>query len=117
MANYSFGIRPIPAIGNGYVFTGDNFCQLLPHAKICEGVTGLKFINCNLTNCDLPLDATCEGCKPSHIEFCSNLHLKFVEYGLTPCVLNCSHVVSIDTITIDSVIVDTVYHYEGKEVV
>lgn len=115
--NYSFGIKPIPSVENGHTFKGDNFLQLLPHTKICEGVTGLKFIKCNLTNCDIPPDAVTEGCRPYHIEFCSNSHPKFIEYGLTPCVQNCSHVVSTDTITIDSIVVDTVYYYEDKGVI
>lgn len=116
MANYSFGINPIPSVENGHVFTGDNFCQLLPHTPILAGVTGLRFINCNLTNCDLPVDAVFEGCKPYHTSFCTNINPKLVEYGQVACVANCTHVVDIDTITIDTVVVDTVYQYEHKVV-
>ena len=115
--NYSFGIKPIPSVPNGTIFTGDNFCQLLPHTPILVGKTGLKFIKCNLTNCDIPVDAICEYTSPYHISFCSNIHPKWIEYGLTPCVQNCSHVVSTDTITIDGVIVDVVYYYEDNGVI
>ncbi len=117
MANYSFGIHSIPVVENGHTFKGDNFLQLLPHTRICEGVTGLKFINCNLTNCDIPLDATHEGGTPYHVEWCSNVHPKWVDHGLTPCATVCPHVVSVDKITIDSVVVDQVYYYEDKVVV
>ena len=117
MANYSFGLKPIPDVENGHVFTGDNFCQVLPHTKILIGVTGLKFINCNLTNCDVPVDAVFDGCKPYHVSFCSNEHPKFVEYGLSSCVVDCSHVFSIDTITIDGMLLDVVRYYESKEVI
>jgi len=115
--NYSFGIKPIPAVENGHIFKGDNFCQLLPHTKILEGITGLKFINCNLTNCDIPADAVFDGCKPYHVSFCPNKHPKFIEYGLAICIQNCSHVSSIDTVTIDGTVVDEVYYYEDRVVI
>jgi hypothetical protein len=116
MANYSLGIKPLPTVENGHVFTGDNFLQLQPHTKIFEGVTGLKFINCNLTNCDIPADAICEGCSPRHAEWCSHLHEHFVDHGLVACAANCSHVTSVDTVTIDGVVVDTTYTYADKAV-
>ena len=117
MANYSFGLRPIPDVENGHTFTGDNFCQLLPHTKILAGKTGLKFVNCNLTNCDFPPDAIFQGCSPYHVSFCTNDRPKLIEYGQTPCAVDCSHITSTDTITIDSVVVDTVRYYEAKAVI
>ena len=118
MTNYAFEfLNSIPDIENGHTFTGDNFTQLLPHTKILEGKTGLTFVNCNLTNCDPPADSTYVGCQPKHCEFCSNLHPKFVDkYGLTECAEDCSHVSDTDTVTIDEVAVDTVYHYSDKGV-
>lgn len=117
MANYSFGINPIPDVPNGHTFTGDNFLQLVPHTPILAGKTGLKFVNCNLTNCSVPVDSVFEGCRPYHTEFCSNVHPKWIGHGLSPCAPNCPHVVSTDTITIDGVLVDTTYHYADKGVV
>ena len=118
MTNYAFEFRnSIPDVENGHTFTGDNFTQLLPHTKILEGKTGLTFVNCNLTNCDPPADSTYDGCQPKHCEFCSNLHPKFVDkYGLEECDEDCSHVADTDTVTIDGVAVDTVYHYSDKGV-
>lgn len=117
MANYSLGIKPLPDIENGHTFTGDNFLQLEPHTAIFEGKTGLTFVSCNLTNCDPPADSTYVGCKPKHGEFCSNLHPKWVErFGLTACAADCEHVVDTDTVTIDSIVVDTIYHYNDKGV-
>ena len=117
MANYSFGVHPIPDVPNGHTFNGDNFTQLVPHTTILEGKTGLKFINCLLTNCEPPEDSTYDGCRVQHCEFCSNIHPEWIEkYGLTQCAENCSHVVSTDTITIDSVAVDTTYYYADKAV-
>ena len=70
MSNYAFGINPIPDVENGHTFTGDNFTQLQPHTKILEGKTGLKFVNCNVTNCDLPPDAEVTGSSKKHGSFC-----------------------------------------------
>ena len=116
MANYSFQINPIPAVANGHKFAMDNFLQAEPHTKILEGVTGLQFENCNLTNCDIPADAVTDSCRPKHCEFCSNLHPDWVQHGIDACVTVCSHVVRTDTVTVDGVLVDTVYHYEDKVV-
>lgn len=112
MANYSLGIKPLPDIENGHTFTGDNFLQLLPHTKIFEGKTGLTFINCNLTNCDPPEDSTLTHTKCPQVSFCSHVHPSFVSCGLDECITDCSHVIDTDTVTIDGVVVDTIYHYE-----
>ena len=116
MANYSLGINPIPDVPNGSTFTGDNFLQMFPHTAILEGKTGLTFINCNLTNCDLPADAVTVGCRAHHLDFCSHLVPTWVDKGLPECAVDCEHVTDTDTITIDGVAVDTVYHYEHKAV-
>lgn len=116
MANYAFGRIPIPQVEDGHVFIGDNFCQLSPHTKICEGVKGLRFVNCNLTNCDLPADAQIEYCALRHIEFCSNVRPDLIRFGLPQCPQNCSHVTSVDSITIDGIVVDQVYYYEHRRV-
>jgi hypothetical protein len=118
MANYAFGRIPIPDVKDGHTFRGDNFTQLVPHTKILEGKKELTFINCNLTNCDPPVDSKYEGCQPKHCEFCSNLRPDYVEkYGLKPCAENCFHVVVTDEVTIDSVkVVDAVKTYETKAV-
>jgi len=114
MANYSFGLTPIPDVENGHTFTRDNFTQLISHTPILVGKTGLKFINCNLTNCDLPSGSITQGCSPYHVSFCTNINPKLIEYGQTSCAKNCTHVIQVDTITIDSVVVDTHYIYEHK---
>lgn len=115
MANYSFSMLPIPEVENGHTFEGDNFIQLYPHTAILVGVTGLKFIKCNLTNCDIPADATHDTAK-GQVSFCSHVHPNWVAKGLTECTQDCEHLVITDTIVIDGVTIDTVYHYEDKVV-
>lgn len=115
MANYTFVTgNQIPDVENGHVFTGDNFIQQYPNTEILTGKTGLKFINCNLTNCSLPPDAITEGSHPKQRSFCSHVHTR---WGLTECIENCEHVIDTDEVTIDSVVVDTTYHYADKAVV
>jgi len=111
MGNYSIG-RTLPKVKDGHTFVGDNFAQLFPNTKIFEGVTGLTFRKCNLVNCVVPADATIEKCLQVQTEFCANLHPEWVAKGLPTEPENCSHVVDIDEITIDGVVVDTTYHYE-----
>lgn len=116
MANYSLGRKPLPEVKDGHVFRGDNFLQAIPHTKIFGGVNGLRFINCNLTNCDIPADAVCEGCAPQHAEFCSNLHPRWVDKGLAQCTANCSHVTQTDTISIDGQVIAINYQYQDRRV-
>lgn len=117
MANYAFTSRnPLPESKSGEVFENLNFTQMLPNTEIFTGVTGLVFKNCNLTNCKLPDDAKAESCLRVQIEFCSNLHPKWTDKGLSACGINCSHVVNIDEIRIDGALIDTIYDYEDKVV-
>lgn len=117
MPNYAFTAgNELPVVGNGHVFEYRNFTQKLPHTKIFEGVTGLKFKKCNLTNCDLPGDAVTEGCTHTHKTFCTNLNPRWIDKGIVACVENCTHVIDTDVITIDGIVVDTVYHYENTRV-
>lgn len=118
MANYSWNKTSVdlPVPENGTIFSDTIFTRKEPHTPIFTGVTGLVFRDCNLTNCDLPEDAIVEGGIHCHISFCSHEHPKWIDKGLTQCVANCSHVTSVDTITIDGVVVDTIYHHSDKEI-
>ncbi len=53
-ANFS---RQDPDCDSGDTFIGCNLAQATPHTSICSGARGLRFVNCNLTNCDVPDDA------------------------------------------------------------
>lgn len=115
MANYAFMTgNPIPDVESGHVFYGDNFIQQYPNTEIFTGKTGLKFVNCNLTNCKLPQDAITEGSHPKQRSFCSHVHPR---WGLTECQGDCSHVVDTDEIWIDGIVVDTTYYYADTAVV
>lgn len=113
--NYAFMTKnPLPDIENGHVFRGDNFMQKLPNTAILVGKTGLKFINCNLTNCNLPSDAITVGSHTKQRSFCSHVHQR---WDLPECPVNCEHVVDTDEIFIDDVLIDTTYHYVDKAVI
>lgn len=110
MANYAFTRKvPLPAIPEDKTFEYFNFTQKLPHTKIFEGITGLIFKNCNLLNCDIPADAITESCLRIHVEYCANLHPEFEAEEE-----NCPHVIDIDEIYDEGVLVETIYHYKDK---
>ena len=109
----NFSLNPNPSeIESGDTFYHCNWSQHTPNTAICIGKTGLTFEGCMLTNCNVPQDAELIDCKEIQISRCSNLHPEFVERGLTECVENCSHVIDTDTVEIDGVVVDTIYHYK-----
>jgi hypothetical protein len=114
MGNYAWTTgKELP---DGTVFENDNFHQREPHTAIFSGKSGLTFRNCNLINCDIPADSVVEGGVRCHVSHCSNVHPEWTDKGLTVCDVNCSHVTDTDTVTIDGVAVDTIYHYEDKAV-
>ena len=78
---------------------------------IFMGKTGLVFRDCNLTNCDVPIDAVIEGGLHVHISFCVNKH---PDWPLDAESENCNHVIDTDTIIIDGQLVDSIYHYEDE---
>ena len=95
---------------NGTQFIQCNFAQANPHTAVLAGKTGLIFTSCNLMNCDVPGDSTIEDCLHIQKSLCSHLHPSKTQ--LTPCADNCAHVVDNDSVTIDSQLVATIYHYE-----
>ena len=111
--NYAFMTGNVPDVEDGHTFVGDNFIQQLPNTKILEGKRGIKFINCNLTNCILPIDAVTEGAHTKQRSFCSHEH---PEWDLEPCEDECIHMVSKDEIWIDGILIDTIYEYSDKVV-
>ena len=51
-----------PACENGDDFTHCNLSQAEPDTVICAGKTGLVFVECNLSNCNVPGDAVVTKC-------------------------------------------------------
>jgi hypothetical protein len=90
-----------PTFENGQEVRGWNLTQILPHTPIGEGVTGLRFVSCNLLNCDVPEDATVEDCLTVQKSFCSHLHPEWVAKGLPQCEEDCEHVANVDEVIID----------------
>ena len=96
-------------VSNDDVFENCNFSQITPHTRICKGYTGLIFRCCNLLNCDIPDNATIENCLIIQKSLCSNL---YPDCGLPECPENCEHVIDIDEVWIDGILIDKIYHYE-----
>jgi len=116
MGNYSFNIKGLPEPVNGLV-EGHNLLRGVPHTKIFEGISGLTFRNCNLTNCDVPADSIIEHCLHIQVSFCSHVQQTWADRGFIPrCTDACSHRTVVDTITIDGTVVDVNHTYEDKEV-
>lgn len=116
MGNYMFGQKELPSPIDGLI-EGHNLMQATPHTPIYVGISGLTFRRCNLTNCDLPVDAITVECLLTHSSFCSHLHELWLEKGfISECGLECTHMTSKDVITIDGVVVNTSYSYADKEV-
>ena len=113
MPNYAWTTgKALPE--NESVFRDCNFAQMAPHTKIFEGRTGLVFKNCNLMNCDIPPDSVVEGGLRCHVSYCSHQHPRWVEKGLLECETLCKHLIDSDTITVDGLLIDTVYYYADK---
>lgn len=115
MPNYAF--KPMPEVPEDKIFIEYNFYQLRPETEIFAGITGLKFIRCNLTNCKIPVDAELVSCRHVQYNFCTNLRPDLVDRGLSPCEIECEHMVSKDVITIDGMVIDTVYEYADEKVI
>lgn len=101
-------------INNLIVLDGDtvencNLSQPHPNTFVCVGISNLTFIGCNLVNCSVPIDAIVEDCLTIQKSFCSHL---YPHWDLLICVENCEHVIEVDEIWIDGILLNTIYHYE-----
>ncbi len=92
-----------------------NLTQLLPHTPIGAGVTGLRFVGCNLLNCEVPEDAEVVDCLTIQKSFCSHLHPEWVELGLPECGEDCEHVARVDEIALNGETI-VIRHYADKVV-
>lgn len=104
-----------PTLANGDVLELIDFSQLETHTPIATGVTGLTFRKCRLENCDLPKDAKCVECHPTHKSYCSHINPRL---RLTPCASDCQHVVSFtpEVVIEGRVVLRNIYHYRNLPV-
>ena len=102
-----------PVCENGDTFESCNLHQLNPNTIICDGKTGLVFKNCNLINCQIPPDSTTENCNTTQINRCYWLH---PEWPLEEEGENCMHVIDVDEVWMDDVLVQTFYVREDLKV-
>ena len=103
-----------PELRDGQVVVGENLSQLMPGTPIGQGVKGLTFIGCNLTNCIVPDDAKVERCNTTQVSFCSHLHPELVALGLPECGEDCEHVTGVVEVTLPGGEVLTSYEYEDR---
>jgi len=75
-------------------------------------VSGLRFVNCNLLNCDVPGDAEVADCLTIQKSFCSHLHPEWVKHGLPECAEDCEHLADTEEVWIDGELVETIRRYE-----
>jgi len=115
MANYSFK-DPGDEIKNGAVIDGGNFFQLVADTEILVGKT-LTINGGNWSNVKPQPEWTINGGNWAKSSLCSNVHPDFVPRGLAECNVNCSHVVDVDEVIVNGVIVETIYHYKDAEVI
>ena len=108
MANYSHNKISNWAPDNGDTIEGHNFTQKYPHTGIGAGITGLRFKNCNLVNCDVPVDATVENCNTTQISRCGHLNDGY------ECAVDCEHLVSEEDVVVDGVVIDVLREYADE---
>ena len=108
MANYSFQDPDLP---DGSVINSGNFTQLEPNTEIMVGKT-LVINGGNFTNVRKQPEWTVNGGNFTQVSRCSNLHPDWLDNGLSECVVECSHMISKDIVTIDGQVIDTIYVYE-----
>lgn len=99
-----YALSPQP----GDEFEMCNFSQLVEHTKIPDTYIGLTFRSCNMRNIDPPKDAILIDSPNSHWSRCSHVH---PNWNIPQCVENCSHVIDIDEIQLDGVLIEKIYHY------
>ena len=105
--NYAFqSVEATP----GCVFENCNLIQAKPNTELFEGVEGLEFYRCNLTNVKLPADAKTAGSLHIQKDLCYWLH---EGAGLPVEPENCRHVTQIDELEIDGVV--AAYEYERED--
>lgn len=113
MANYCFKTTGLPEPVDGVV-EDCNFSQAYPYTPIYTGYSGLTFRRCNLCNCTVPSDSIIDDCGLAQMSWCSHVLPEFAAMGhIAECPTVCEHVVNTDTVTIDGVVVDTIYTYEN----
>ena len=101
-----------PDLDPNDVLEGVNLSQISPNTVIGEGVEGLVFKNCNLTNCNA--NGIVVGGNKSQVSFCSHLHKEWVFEE--SCKKICEHVTShVKELVIDGACVaKDIINYQDK---
>lgn len=107
--NYSF--KDPTDIKEGAVITTGNFTQMYPNTEIMKDLT-LIILGGNFTNVKKQDNWIIKGGNWTQIDRCSHLHPEFIDFGLPECETECKHLVDKDTIKVDGIVVETIYHYQ-----
>jgi hypothetical protein len=108
MANYSFQDPDLP---DGSVINSGNFTQLAPNTEIMVGKV-ITINGGNFTNVKKDPNWIVNGGNWTQINRCSHNWPDYIQHGLAECGDECEHMISKEEITIDGVLVDTLYTYE-----
>lgn len=108
MANYSFQDPDLP---DDSTINMGNFSQFAPNTEIMKGKT-LTINGGNFTNVKKQPEWTVTGGNWTQLDFCSHLHKDWNPHGLFECEIECSHMTDKDIVTIDGIVIDTIYQYE-----
>lgn len=89
-----------------------NFSQHQPYTVLTAYAgQAVTFRNCNMVNVAIDPAWTVESCNTAQISRCAHLH---PDWDLPAEPDNCPHVTDIDEITIDGMVVETIYQREDQ---
>lgn len=109
MSNYSF--KEPNDIENNSIITEGNFTQLEPNTEIMKDLN-LTINGGNFTNVKKQSQWTINGGNFKQISWCTHLHPKLVNKGLTQCATECKHMTNKEEVWVDGELIDTIYTYE-----
>lgn len=111
--NKNFSGSSISKLGDvedGEIFMYCNFSRHILGDLVIDA-SNVVFFDCNLTNCILSAGSSVQGKKYGvNKSFCKNLHPEWDD--LPDCKVDCEHVIDVDELFVDGLLVKTIYHYK-----
>lgn len=88
--NKNFSFKD-PKCNDGDTFEQCNLTQASPNTEICVGKKELRFIRCNLVNCQVPIDSVIDRCNVAQISRCTHENPNLIDKGVSACAEDCTH--------------------------